>query len=390
MMTGKERLLATLRGERPDTVPFAPNLYHWFYYHRARGTLPPVLYGATHPYQALRALGAEILARWDTQWATREVYTAGKYSRQYVGDTARTTEVVLTFNTYPPGCDRGEQEFVTPFGTLTQEWTFERDTGTEFETKHWWIDFDAEYRAVRYMLEAKEFEFDAALFHSWVERTGDDGLVMLKVNESPLKMLHWLAGQERASYFIYDHPQEMLALARIHTEKTLAYLERVADNPDALIFISNDNLDSMFYSPAFFRDFCQEFFTRAAEIVHRRGKFFFVHSCGRVQALLPLVGQTRVDCLEGVTPPPIGNVRLADVCARVGYDNFTVNGGMSAVQQEIGQDAERLLHNYTRTLFSELGDLRHFIFASSCTTSPLTPWENLVYLRDAARAYGRL
>jgi len=389
-MTGKERLLAALRGERPDTVPFAPNLYHWFYYHRARGTLPPELRGATHPYDALRALGADILARWDTQHATREVYTAGEYRREYVGDTDRASEVVLTFNTYPPHRDRCRQEFVTPYGTLTQEWTFARETGTEFETKHWWTDFDSEYRAVRFMLEAKDYQFDPALFRTWVERTGGDGLVMLKSNESPLKMLHWLAGQENASYFIYDHPKEMRALAQIHAEKTLAYLESIADCADAVLYISNDNLDSMFYSPSFFRDFCQDFFTRAAEIVHQRDKFFFVHSCGRVQALLPLVGNTKVDCLEGVTPPPIGNVRLGEVRGRVGYAGFTVNGGMSAVQQEISRDAENEIHNYTRALFSEMGDLRHFIFASSCTTSPLTPWQNLVYLRDAAREYGRL
>jgi uroporphyrinogen-III decarboxylase len=37
-----------------------------------------------------------------------------------------------------------------------------------------------------------------------------------------------------------------------------------------------------------------------------------------------------------------------------------------------------------------MGDKSHFVFASSCTTSPLTPWENLVYLRDAAREYGRM
>lgn len=389
-MTGKERLLAALRGGQPDFVPFAPNLYHWFYYHRARNTLPPELHGAVHPYQALRALGADLLARWDTMHATRTVYSAGEYSRMPVGETDRATEVVLTFNTYAPGHDRYRQTFKTPYGVLQQEWTFEREQGTEFETKHWWTDFDEEYRAIRFMLEAREYQFDSALFHGWVDKTGDDGLVMLAINESPLKMLHWLAGQEKASLFIYDHPEEMLALARIHTEKTLAYLEKVVDSAGVELFVSLDNLDSMFYSPTFFRDYCHEFFARAAEIVHSRGKLFLVHSCGRVRALLPLVGQTQVDCLEGVTPPPIGNTPLGEVRRQVGYDGFTVNGGMSAMQQEITCDAEPRIHDYTRGLFSDMGDMRHFIFASSCTTSPLTPWENLVYLRDAAREYGRL
>ena len=32
----------------------------------------------------------------------------------------------------------------------------------------------------------------------------------------------------------------------------------------------------------------------------------------------------------------------------------------------------------------------HFVFASSCNTSPLTPWRNLLAFRDAAREYGRM
>ena len=72
------------------------------------------------------------------------------------------------------------------------------------------------------------------------------------------------------------------------------------------------------------------------------------------------------------------------------YENFTVNGGMAGPHQEITESAEKRLHNYTRTLFESMGDKRHFIFASSCNTSPLTPWENIKYFRDAAREYGAL
>jgi len=37
-----------------------------------------------------------------------------------------------------------------------------------------------------------------------------------------------------------------------------------------------------------------------------------------------------------------------------------------------------------------MGDKSHFMFATSCSTSPLTPWKNLVAFRDAAREYGRI
>ena len=63
---------------------------------------------------------------------------------------------------------------------------------------------------------------------------------------------------------------------------------------------------------------------------------------------------------------------------------------MDSPHLELREDAEAALHAYTRELFVSMGDMRHFIYASSCMTSPLTPWENLIYLRDAAREHGRL
>ncbi|MEK7405215.1 MAG: uroporphyrinogen decarboxylase family protein [Acidobacteriota bacterium] len=388
-MTGRERILAAFRGEQPDAVPFAPNIYHWFYSRQRNGTLPPELAAARHPFDALRRLGADILARWDTQRATREVYTAGEYSEEYLGASDLREPVTTAFNIYPPGRTERRRRFVTPYGTLTHCWTYMTEAGVDFESEFWWKDW-SEYEAVRFMLEATEYVFDAGEFHRWVEKAGDDGLVMVHLTESPLKTFHWLAGAPAASLFMIDHPEEMQALARIHERKALALLERVADNPEAEIFVSLDNLDSVFYPPYFYRDYCHDFFARAAGIIHRRGKIFVVHACGQNRVLLPLVGRNGVDCLEGITPPPTGNVDLSQARGLSGYENFTVNGGMDVTRQETAADPEARIHDYTRRLFESMGDKRHFIFASSCSTSVLTPWENLVHFRDAAREYGRV
>ena len=97
-----------------------------------------------------------------------------------------------------------------------------------------------------------------------------------------------------------------------------------------------------------------------------------------------------MDCLEGITPPPMGDVDLNEARMLAGSDTFVVNGGMDAHHLEISEDAGARLHDYTRCLFESMGDKRRFIFASSCNTSLLTPWENLRYFRNAARDYGRL
>jgi hypothetical protein len=79
-LTGRERILAALRGDEPDFVPFAPNIRQWFYYHQTHHSLPPELSGVRHPFDAIRRLGGEIMARWDTQHSGRTVYAAGEFT----------------------------------------------------------------------------------------------------------------------------------------------------------------------------------------------------------------------------------------------------------------------------------------------------------------------
>ncbi len=188
----KQRILAAFHGDAVDTVPFCPNLYYWFYNRLTTGALPSQLAGAQHPFDALRALGADILARWDTQHATREVFTSGEFLEEYRGESSFDSPLVTAFNIYPPHTNKRRRKFVTPYGALTQTWTLTETAGADFESEHWWKDW-SEYAAVKFMLEARDYVFDAARFHRWVERVGEDGVVMVHVTQSPLKTFHWLA-----------------------------------------------------------------------------------------------------------------------------------------------------------------------------------------------------
>jgi hypothetical protein len=383
-LNGRDRILAAFHGRAADAVPFAPNLYYWFYGHRAAGTLPEELSGATHPIDALRALGADILARWDTHHATREVFPAGTLSDEFTGHSALERPLVTSFNTYPPGRTQRRRQLRTPHGTLTSTWTMTPEAGTDFESEFWWKDW-ADYPAIRDFFEMRDYAFDRALFGHWVERVGEDGAVMACVTQTPLKTFHWLAGAERASLFIADHPAEMRELAAIHQRKALALLASMVDDPLTEIFVSLENLDSDFYSPKLYRDYCDEFLRAAAALIHSRGKLLVVHACGRNRVLMPLVGASGVDCLEGLTPPPMGNVPLHEARHMSGRETFVVNGGIGAAEVELN---ETQAHAYTRDLFARMGDRRRFIFASSCTTPLSARWATLCHYRDAAREFG--
>ena len=53
-----------------------------------------------------------------------------------------------------------------------------------------------------------------------------------------------------------------------------------------------------------------------------------------------MVGQAKIDCLEGITPPPMGDVELSQVREITGYNHFTING-------QINSFSNNIFSNYT-------------------------------------------
>ena len=56
-MTNKQRMMATIRGELPDVIPFAPRIDLWFGANKRRGTLPAPYKDCEHPDEISRDQG---------------------------------------------------------------------------------------------------------------------------------------------------------------------------------------------------------------------------------------------------------------------------------------------------------------------------------------------
>ncbi len=384
-MNGKQRILETLGGGTPDRTAYVPNIWQWFHVNRMRGTLLPELQLMDDPVDVLRAMGADILSKFDGL-VMREKLQACRRVTTYEGDLLGENAVWSSWGDFVGGSIRRER-IETPSGILDHLWRYEVAAGAPFEASHWWKDFDRDYPAIKAWTEDAGWELDRDALRGGLAKVGDDGLILLQTLPTPLKQFHWLAGPDRATLFVLDHPREMRELAQIHEEKALAALERVVDQPDVFVFEVPDNLDSMFYSPVLFREYCLPMLRSMAHMVHARGKYLFVHACGQLKALAPLILESEIDCVEGHAHPPIGDWPLAE--ARTLSERLILCGGMTAREQEwTGADARRRIFAHVQSLFSSLGDRRRFLFASACNTSPATPYENLLAFRDAAEEYG--
>ncbi len=116
-------------------------------------------------------------------------------------------------------------------------------------------DFGPHIEAVRYWLQHREVSIDFERWRRGLEEVGEDGLVPVYLASTPLKQLHWIARQDGASLAIYDYPDEMRELMRIHEEQVLAHTENVVDMDEAWLFVIRDNVDFMFYPPPWLEEY---------------------------------------------------------------------------------------------------------------------------------------
>jgi hypothetical protein len=384
-MLGKQRLLATLNRQPHDRVPFMPNIWQWFYHHQYSGTLPTELQGCNSYIDALRMLEADIFHKLAGLVQVYE-YPTCNYESGFSGSPVRRPAVTerLLFT-------RGtvfKEHWDTPFGPLDHEWVYREADGTAVETRHMLEDFETQYPAIKYWMEHTQIKSNRALFEQGLAEVGEDGLVPVYLLGTPLKQLHWLARQDHASLLLLDYPAEMQALMDIHARRFLEQLEEVLAWPEAWLFIIRDNVDSLFYSPRFFRQFCLPTVLKAVEMAHARQKFIFLHACGRLKSLAALIAESGIDSMDGQAPPPLGDWNFADSLAV--RPDYLATGGMFVPYQELNtEDAAERINQYVCNLFAELGPAKsRLIFSTSCNWSPLGPWENLVAFRDAVRQYG--
>ena len=160
-MTGRERILAAFNGGAATSSDSRPTSISGSTIIATTARCPRNFGRRRIRSNVLRHLGADILARWDTQWAVKEVYNAGEYHSEFVDQGGVPSSslpagvpTTTSFNIYPPGTNEHRRRFVTPHGTLTQTWAFTAESAADFEAKYWWTDWD-EYEAVRFMLEAR-------------------------------------------------------------------------------------------------------------------------------------------------------------------------------------------------------------------------------------------
>lgn len=338
-MNSRERLIASLTGELPDRVSWAPLLDGYFIaslpasFRRERLGYVAENYGFTdEPLHSggelrrciidfTRLIGADVLER--------------------VAPGLKTHVDDLTIEELPEGHET-RRRFVTSVGVLTDVITYAPETPSiPFYGSEYKIKTLKDLRIYRHMWENTWFETDDQAFLAEEAYIGDDGIAMV---DSPQTAVQFLLGEEAGVanfyYLLQDHPEEMRALIEAMHSKIREAYEVIACSA-AQVVIAMEDLSSTTSSPAVFERYSWRHLNEYADILHAGGKTFLTHMCGCLRAMAPLIARSRLDGVESLTPPPIGDLTIAEARKQWG-ESFVIIGGLSAhVMLETNQDKVR-------------------------------------------------
>lgn len=363
-MTGRERLMAAIRGEDVDRLPWSPCLDGYF------------LGKGTRQLDAFRRIGADVMMR------NRTNYVGSFPSAASVPPPGKSHPFELTQRVVD-----GDIEFSyeTPVGTLT-----ERVRANEESPNIPWITKPMvqsveDLKILSWIHDHAEF----APFPDGFERTekavGDDGITTISVLGTPLQwMLNNGVLLERFWYLYFDHTEEVEAALDSCHRMYVRMMHAIAEGPGEVV-VQYENLSSSLCSPKIWEMYSFGHANEYADILHDAGKIFLQHSCGHLAAFGTKIGEMHLDGCIDVATPPTGTISFSAAREMWGPDKL-IMGGIDATH--FVADTPDEMKAYVRGLIEDMGDGRRMILGSGDATPKGTPWENLLAVTEVVEAEG--
>lgn len=390
-MTVRERLLTAYSGGTPDKVPFGA--YHWSVCYRKYGC-----FCWMHEMKLAKEYGWDVHIRLNTlpkpnHVLSNYVYNIGPSpTEQYHSFYEDLDEVNMTLK-----IKRGkkvtyvERVIETPAGAL-KDVTEHPIPGTGYgwlpnpKRLEPLIKGKEDVERIRYLLNPKPLKNRLEDAKEIIKYVGENGLVITTLY-SPLDYLLGEAmDQTQLLTLYYDDRNLLEELLGIFQEFALRsvkpYLEIGVKVPlMGWIYAS----PSYGWSPVIWEQILYPLLKEQVDFVHSYGAYALFYDDGKMKDTLPFLKRAGIDCVETLTPPPVGDVTLSEareimgskVCLKGGLDSIGVlqKGDRESIERQV----ERLIREG-----SEGGP---YILFNSATISWETPLENVEAYVKAAHKY---
>ena len=372
-MTSRERLLAALRGQEVDRIPWSPFLAYWWEHQ------PQEIQDRGQVW-FLKEIGADPLLRgFATPFTSSDIHGVGYYPDSFYNPI--------------PGCEthrevKGDDwrvQHVTPVGTLTTLSRYSAAGNTRFVVKHP-VKRREDYKILSYIVERMVIEPHYEPIQQAIEELGEDGLYMPLISpflKTPFQALvEHFVGTQQLVYDLVDYPKEVEALLAVMSERAMEAVQIAVESP-AEAFITWEDSSTTNISPTMFARYIAPEITRWSQAVHAAGKLLVHHACGHVRHLLPIMAEEVTDVVESLSPPPTGDVEIWEaqevLSPRVG-----IIGGIEPTHF-LNLDLDGL-RDYVEELLAQVNPC-HYVLANSDSCPPGVSVEKFRLVTEIVRSH---
>jgi hypothetical protein len=387
-MTHRQRILAAIRGEVPDRLPWVPRLEFWQRAGLRRGTLPSELRSLTLTEIAER-LG--VGCHWSGLDEADCTADPGMIDRGLgIFNRPRLTFKVTLQDVERRVIERGMKttvEYHTPVGSIRTQAAFTEemlDSGASMSiivehAIHRPLDFDV----AGYIFSHLKVEPCMEGYMAYRQEIGEQGVAVAFLSGSACPMQHImkdLMPLEDFFYTLHDCPEKVLRLA----EQMEPYYQQIkafgAESPAELILLGG-NYDDSITHPAFFEKYILPALRDYAQVLHAKGKYLMTHTDGENKLLLPLYLRTGFDVADSVCPYPMTRCTLEEIRAAFA-DRITIWGGIPSTLLCPGSSTEDEFRRSVDQLIERYASESRFILGVSDMVTADALWERLLYVTE--------
>ena len=311
-MNQRQRIEAVYRNETPDQVPFMLDLSHWFYQKNK------MAWDLSRPYE-------------------EPEYDLINYHRKngigfYLPNLGNFFEI-----SYPDDVRSSVKKsedgqaitwsFETPLGKIERTRLWE-EPSYSWGITDWGVETEEQLKILGYAMANRNIRFLTEKYQAWIDCIGDIGVCYVVLGYSGMgHLLSYWMGVERTIFATYDWPETVMEVVEQINDNNLKLVDMLADSPVRFVCMG-DNFSSNIQPPHFFDQWSRKFYAEAIARLHSADKKVAVHVDGMLSGAINMIKQVGADCIDAVTPTPMGDL-TPQQCRDEAGPSLILSGGVS-------------------------------------------------------------
>lgn len=400
MANDKGSMLAVMRGQEVDVIPFAPRLDLWWLANKLNGTLP-ARFADLKPDDIAKAEGwacyhivpdftnmitspADILHR-----------AIGLYNfKQSVYRLKFPADVEIEVENAPDGLQA--ITYRTPAGTArtvgghTEQ--MKRQGASLGWTREHAVKTPADAKVMAYLFAHLEVTANYDGAREYADQIGGSGVVAAGGASLGASPMHHIQKEliDPTEFFLWqkDNPAALAELA----EAVAVYFDRalqvIAGSP-AEVVLWGGNYDEMLNYPPYFKRDILPWLQKVSHRLHAAGKIMITHTDGENAGLMDLIAQCGADVAESITPFPMTKVTVREYY-RQWSPHLTLMGLIPECVTLADETSDSSFEGFLDELFKSIAPGRRVILGVADSTPPRASFERLQRIGERVAREGRL